>query len=412
MVYEQKYHLTSEQLNQYHFIEELKNLASRVTLTETEMAQHIEMIAKAKEKLVCEIYFKNKKRKEFYTCKDGRVKSYHPQFIAPDREALIDKLYNYYFNQTLEMMYKKWMLRRREIKKVTNKTLEEYAGIWRRCYANTRLASQPVNRIEPKDLMNLFEEWTGNGLITLKDFTNRKGLLNGVFKYCVLEGVISRNPLQDLPYRDLKFKGAQSSAKTYTTEERKKLLTYIRSLPQDAYTLAIQLAFYSVLRVGEIKALRWEDQDFNRIFIDRQLVDDRTMNDDLTFNACTHIERRPKGNPYFSIRSETINDEGVKVLLKMKSINPDGKYLFLYEGRPLCTETFNRRLKKYCKAVGIEYRSSHKIRFTSASMCHLNGMDDTHIQTLLGHSTLRMTQHYLRPVTTMEQGVQMQDILR
>ncbi|HJE98505.1 MAG TPA: hypothetical protein K8W23_00435, partial [Sellimonas intestinalis] len=63
MVYEQKYHLTSEQLNQYHFIEELKNLAFRVTLTETEMAQHIKMIAKAKEKLVCEIYFKNKKRK-------------------------------------------------------------------------------------------------------------------------------------------------------------------------------------------------------------------------------------------------------------------------------------------------------------------------------------------------------------
>ena len=125
MVYEQKYHLTSEQLNQYHFIEELKNLAFRVTLTETEMAHQAKMISKAKEKLVCEIYFKDKKRKDFYTCKDGRVKSYHPQFIAPDRETLIDKLYNYYFNQTLEMMYKKWMLRRREIKKVTNKTLEE-----------------------------------------------------------------------------------------------------------------------------------------------------------------------------------------------------------------------------------------------------------------------------------------------
>ena len=95
----------------------------------------------------------------------------------------------------------------------------------------------------------------------------------------------------------------------------------------------------------------------------------------------------------------------------MKQLNPDGKYLFMFQGRTLVTETFNRRLEKYCKAIGIEYRSSHKIRFTSASICHQSGMDDTHIQILLGHSTLRMTQHYLRPVTNMNDGVKMQDIL-
>ncbi len=392
-------------------VEGLQKILSDDTLDSSEMAHYIDMTKKMKEKLVCDIYFKDKKRKDFYTCKDGRVKSYNPQFIAPDRDTLIDRLYCYYFGQTLENVFKQWVLRRQEIKKVTNKTLEEDVGIWRRFYANTPLASMPVQQIDSKVLMHLFEDWTGDGKITYKDFSGRKGILNGVFKYCILEGFLSKNPLQDLPYRDLKFKSPRSGNKTYSLQERQALLNYLRSLPQDAYTLAIQLAFYSILRIGEIKALCWDNDDLNRIYIDRQLVEERTMNSDLTFNASHPVERTPKGNPYFSIRSETINEEGVKVLQQMKCLNPHGKYLFMYEGRTLITETFNRRLKKYCKAIGIEYRSSHKIRFTSASMCHQSGMEDTHIQVLLGHSTLRMTQHYLRPVTHMDDGVKMQDIL-
>ena len=35
------------------------------------------------------------------------------------------------------------------------------------------------------------------------------------------------------------------------------LLSYLRTLEQDAYTLAIQFAFYGIFRVGEIKGLTW-----------------------------------------------------------------------------------------------------------------------------------------------------------
>lgn len=47
------------------------------------MSQYADMTYAKKKKLVSEIYFKDKKRKEFYACKDGRYKSYNPQFIAP-----------------------------------------------------------------------------------------------------------------------------------------------------------------------------------------------------------------------------------------------------------------------------------------------------------------------------------------
>ena len=87
-----------------------------------------------KKKLVSEIYFKDKKRKEFYACKDGRYKSYNPQFIAPSEKELVQKLYDYYFNNTLEDIYKQWVQHRAETQIVSQKTIEEDIGIWNRNY--------------------------------------------------------------------------------------------------------------------------------------------------------------------------------------------------------------------------------------------------------------------------------------
>lgn len=403
--------LTPEQLTLYQQIQELQNLLSGGMLSSSELVALNTMKKSQKKKLVYEIHFKNKKRKEFYYCKDGRIKSYNPQYIAQSEDELIDKLYDHYFGFTLEAVFKKWLFRRQELELVSKKTLEEDVGIWKRNLTDTPLAAMPIVNIQPKDLLLLFQKWTGNGKITYKEFGGRKRVLNGIFKYSVFEGIRATNPLSDLPCNELKFKVSPPKTKVYSLDERNRLLAYLETIEQDAYTLAIQLSFYSILRIGEIKALRWEEHDLNRIMIENQLVPERTMNEDLTFNQRTFVERTPKGNPYFSIRSETINEKGVQVLYKMKSLNPHGKYLFMYQNRPLTTDTFNRRLRKYCSELGITYHSSHGIRFTSASLCHSKGMPDTSIQPLLGHSTLRMTQHYLRPITDPESEVQMQDIL-
>ena len=84
--------ITYEQKQRFLSIERLQLFIGSDTLTPSETVQLKEMTKKQKEKLVSEIYFKNKRRKEFYTCKDGRIKSYAPQFIANTREELVEKL--------------------------------------------------------------------------------------------------------------------------------------------------------------------------------------------------------------------------------------------------------------------------------------------------------------------------------
>lgn len=357
--------ITYEQKQRFLSIERLQLFIGSDTLTPSETVQLKEMTKKQKEKLVSEIYFKNKRRKEFYTCKDGRIKSYAPQFIANTREELVDKLYEYYFNNTLEDVYKQWVKHRSKTKIVSGKTIEEDIGIWNRFLAKSEVSQMQIAEIKPKHLMKLFQTWTGNGLITRKDFNNRKSVLNGIFRYAVLNEVITYNPITSIPCNDLKYKLPMAKKKAYTIEERAALLSYLQTLKPDAYILAIMLAFYGIFRIGEIKALSWDSEDKNTVVIRQQLVEERILEDDLSLGAPRKVIKQPKGNPYYSIRTETLSDQGVTILKKMKEINPDGELLFMYEGRPLTTETFNRRLKKYCNAARIPYLSSHKIRFTA-----------------------------------------------
>ena len=57
----------------------------------------------------------------------------------------------------------------------------------------------------------------------------------------------------------------------------------------------------------------------------------------------------------------------------------------------------NRRLKKYCREAGVEYHSSHKIRFYNASQAY-DGENLVAISRLMGHSQVNTTLHYLRNV--------------
>ncbi len=64
----------------------------------------------------------------------------------------------------------------------------------------------------------------------------------------------------------------------------------------------------------------------------------------------------------------------------------------------MITDLFNRRLKRYCEECGINYHSSHKIRFYNASSAYANGTNLSVISKLMGHSEVATTLHYLRDI--------------
>lgn len=88
------------------------------------------------------------------------------------------------------------------------------------------------------------------------------------------------------------------------------------------------------------------------------------------------------------------------IIEQMLALHEPSPYLFTCQGRPLITDTFNKRLKKYTTEIDIPYLSTHKLRFTSASLAKNQGQCEQDIQHNLGHSNIQQTQHYDSHATT------------
>ncbi len=75
-----------------------------------------------------------------------------------------------------------------------------------------------------------------------------------------------------------------------------------------------------------------------------------------------------KGNANYSIRPIELTPYNRNIIEQMLALHEPSPYLFTCQGRPLITDTFNKRLKKYTTEIDIPYLSTHKLRFTSASL--------------------------------------------
>lgn len=292
------------------------------------------------------------------------------QFTASNEQDLYENLYNFFYgdsNITLAQIFPRFMLYRRDMNKVTPKTLQENLNDWNKYLKNTDLSTVPMHDLKPKDYIHFFETITKGRNLTSKCVCNIKSLLNKIYAYAIREELVEYNPIKSIDFSEFNYYVPDNSNKVYTLENRQKLLNYLKDIIEP-YSLAIQFDFQITCRIGEIKALRWDNVDFeNRtITINEQALSQRQLQDDLTFGkSTTEIVPRIKGNTSRGKRTLPMTSECIRILTLAKEINPDGEYVFMPYGKIMLTNTFNKYLKKYCHAAEVPYFSSHKIRFTS-----------------------------------------------
>ena len=378
--------------------------SDRVSLEETAV---IDMISKRKRDLVMKVYRRSHPRakEEFYKTARGYYRSRNPDFYCKTESELIERLYNFYFDDTLESIYYRWVKQCNDEGVVVPKTIQEYNVLWKNVFEDSGIAQKCIRNITQGDIKHLFKKWTGAGLITKKDFTNRKSLLNNLFIFALDNEILSVNTMQAVSTKSLKFRIPDKKIKAYTPEQRIQLLNYLNSLnPQTGYSLAARLCLYMPVRIGEIRGVKLSDIDFdtNTMVINRQLgvVRDISVDVDkreITFGKAIQNCKNPKGNPEYSIRTIPLTPEAVEILKEARLKNPFGEYLFMEYGRPLNNNTFNDWMKKFSKEAGVPYLSSHKLRFTVASILYNggHGIDLKQLQRILGHSNLAMTLHYV-----------------
>lgn len=338
---------------------------------------------------------------------DGRYYKHvnRKAFSSMTYEGLIEKIYKEFYTKkeyTLEEIFPQFQIYRRDDENVSSNTLKDHNGYWKNYIKGSKLVKMPIENITAKDIKDFYKSVVTNNEISEGTFDFIRTILNKLFDYAIGEmEILKYNPVPSVkvaPYKK-HFKAKRDTYKdVYKIKDRTKLLQYLEQHNDDIYSLATQLAFRLVIRFGELSALRWEDINDEYVSICHQRVERQVMNDDLTFEPRTmeNIDRM-KGGQEEGKRRQYLTEQSREILKKVKELNPNGEFVFMVDGRQFNTCTFNRHLKKLCDEAGVEYHSSHKIRFTSASMLY-DGSNLAYVSRLLGHTTTQMTLHYFRNI--------------
>lgn len=329
----------------------------------------------------------------------------YKQITATTEDKIYDKLYNFYNNNsnkiiTLEDAFKAWH-KEREIDCKVHKTIaattwDDDKDSWNRFFKNTDLAKKEIKLITIKDILNHYKSITGNGLLKKKAFEKAKRVLNFIYDFLLTEGIIDTNLARQTPINRLHFKPEENKiGEYYTKEERDKLLNYLYNLKnKDVYSLAISLCACLGKRIGEVKALTWNDIDIKnkKLYIHHQItLQYKEDGKGKSFEDTSHLKC------YQKPQEINLSNYAIYIIEELKKMNCNKYYVLQSKGnKPITTCNFNKKLKEYCEAIGIKYYSSHKFRFYTASEMYEQGIDEIQIMNFLNHSNVMMTRKYDR----------------
>lgn len=173
--------------------------------------------------------------------------------------------------------------------------------------------------------------------MTRKRFNDLKSIINGILCLPVENNIIERNCLRDINYKQPTYKAENTNITSYTEDERLQIINYLR----DGFcSLAINLDFYLILRIGELRVLRWDDIYGIFPHIQRFVNNNNEIAEDI------------KGHESEGKRYISLTPKAKEIMAQIQILNTDSEYIFIRNGQPLETVTFNRGLKKCCEELG------------------------------------------------------------
>ena len=133
-------------------------------------------------------------------------------------------------------------------------------------YLLPNIGEMPIDEISSPDMLNLLLEIQDKGL--LDTLQKVKGIANGVFSHSVGMGIITVNPVRDLPSDIFKRKPIQHHATITDPKEIGLLLNMLdKHIGSDEVNAALKIAPHVFLRPGELTGLLWSEVDFQERLI-------------------------------------------------------------------------------------------------------------------------------------------------
>ena len=339
--------------------------------------------------------------------KDGKYYTYIPDQKAKRGKRLIRRNAKEELNSAIVDYYKSveeepyvsdvfrmWIENKLRMKEITPQTNDKYHTNFKRFFENKSIpiADKKIKYIGEDTLEEFIKVTIADLELTSKAYGDMRILINGIWKYAKKHGYTDlsiTNFMGDLDISNRSFKRVivNPHQKVFFSNEEKMVEDFIMENPT-IIGLGIALAFQTGLRAGEISALRWQDVYPKYISVSGTEVRYRGEDGKYIFER----QEFPKTDAGY--REVVLTDEAIRIIKKIRSMNPFGEWVFCKNGKRVKAQAFSRRLYVICDNVGIEYRSMHKARTTYGTKLIDAKVPDSVIIDQMGHSDIETTRRY------------------
>lgn len=336
--------------------------------------------------------------------KDGKWYSYFPDkekgrvLRKRNTEELIkDEIIAYWkkqeSNPTISDIYSEWINGKVQREEITKATRDRYNRQYEQCFLD--FGKHKIKSISEYDIEEFVLDTIYNCKLTQKGFSNLRTLILGIFKLARRKRLVSFSISELMNDMDISKKLFRRNVKSddeqvFTTDELPKVLGYLKENP-DIVNLGIFLLFKTGLRIGELAALKKTDITQNVIHISKTEI----HYNDGAGNVIYEVRDSPKTEA--GIRDVVVPDSGIKILNRIRLLNPFGEYLFERRGKRIRTYVFRERLRNICRKLDITMKSPHKIRKTYGSILIDNNVQESLVINQMGHTDIKTTKkHYYR----------------
>lgn len=347
---------------------------------------------------------------------DGKWKTYIPDSSVSynrklikrnTKKALEDYLVNFYGNDkspTFGDYYTKW--REVQDKLVTDNSIYKYNTDFNRFFKESPLLDTKITMITEDMLKVYFHDMIVQYKLPKTAFKHLYGYVRNTISKACRDKIMDDDPMKYMTCKQFyKYcpKTEKVIDKQVITQEN---LTLILDRLYDDYkkkpnyipNYAIELAYLTGMRVGEVVALQWKHIDFERGFV---LIENSEK-----FNRLTkeYIISDTKNGQQ---RIFPLDDELRRFFIKTKQVQEEygyqSQWVFANENGRIHAPMVSSCLKNKCKSIGIDPtgKGIHALRKTLNSNLRCKGVSDVIAASLLGHSVQVNREYYTFDISSL-----------
>jgi integrase len=251
-----------------------------------------------------------------------------------------------------------------------------YKNLYNR-YIALRVGGVRMSSFRTRDAQTLLNEIAAEGKLSHLTLIHIKSFLSGVFSFAKRMGSFDgANPIEgtEVP------KGEQSQATyAYSNKEVEEMRKTLKGVSR----VAVTVAAYTGLSLGELQGLKWEDLSSEQLNVNRTIWHG--------IEGLPKTDARKNAVPLLPTVRKELADHREK--------NP--ATIWVFEGpyaRPLDLATLgSKNIKTALASTAAKWKGWHALRRGFATRLHEAGVQDKIIQSLMRHSSLSVTmKHYVK----------------